>query len=273
MGRSGRELAALLKELRKRAGLSGDRLARRCNMSQSKISRIETGRARPSIVDVEQILRALEAPPDMVAEIAVLARMANTEWQDIRSLRRRGLDKKQQELSGLESSSVRFRFFLLSMITGLLSTPEYVRASLAYSPVDTSSTVAKKLARQQVLNDASKRFTFILAEQAVRWPLVAPSEMAAQIDRLASLTYRPNIRLGVIPLRGHMPMVPMDTFTIYDDTLATVETAAGVAVFRDPRDIAAYAELFGILEGYALFDGGAREYLSRWANEYRSQGL
>ena len=28
------ELAVLLKELRKRAGLTGDRLARRCNMAQ-----------------------------------------------------------------------------------------------------------------------------------------------------------------------------------------------------------------------------------------------
>ncbi|MFE2742955.1 helix-turn-helix domain-containing protein [Streptomyces scopuliridis] len=72
LGDSGPELASLLRELRKRAGLSGDRLAARCNMSQSKVSRIESGKSRPSLVDVEQILRALDAPPSMVAEVGPL---------------------------------------------------------------------------------------------------------------------------------------------------------------------------------------------------------
>ncbi|MFD5627168.1 helix-turn-helix domain-containing protein [Streptomyces sp. NPDC127072] len=270
LGQSSQELAALLTDLRKQAGLSGVRLASRCNMSQSKISRIETGRARPSIVDVEQILRALEAPPDLIAKVSALARMANTEWQDIRSLRRKGLDKKQQELASLESSTAEFRFFLLSMLTGLLSTPEYIRASLANSPVDTSKTIAKKLERQQVLYDMSKQFTFILTEQAVRWPLVTAPEMAMQIDRLVSLTHLPNVRLGVIPLRGHTPIAPMDTFTVYDDTLATSENTAGVTVFRDPRDIDTYLELFATLEGYALFGEEVRGLLASWAANYRS---
>ncbi|MEV0409210.1 helix-turn-helix transcriptional regulator [Streptomyces sp. NPDC050448] len=65
LGESGTELASLLRDLRKRAGLSGDRLAARCNMSQSKVSRIENGRTRPSLVDVEQILRALDAPREL----------------------------------------------------------------------------------------------------------------------------------------------------------------------------------------------------------------
>ncbi|MFE4666082.1 helix-turn-helix domain-containing protein [Streptomyces sp. NPDC056716] len=271
LGQSSQELASKLRELRKQAGLSGVRLAVRCNMPQSKISRFETGKARPSIVDVEQILRAVEAPPELVAQVSDLARMAHTEWQDIRSLRRKGLDKKQQELAGLESSTTEFRFFLLSMLTGLLSTPEYIRASLAHSPVDTTKTVAKKLERQQVLFDTSKRFMFILTEQAVRWPLVGAPEMAMQIDRLVSLSRLANIRLGVIPISGRIPIAPMDTFTIYDDTLATSENTAGVTAFRDPRDIAAYMELFGTLESYALFEEEARAQLGEWASHYLSR--
>ncbi|MEW1660712.1 helix-turn-helix transcriptional regulator [Streptomyces sp. NPDC093707] len=270
LGQSKHELAALLKDLRKRAGLSGDRLAKRCSMSQSKISRIENGKVRPSLLDIESILRAVEAPSGIVAEVTTLARIANTEWQDIRSLRKRGLDKKQQELAALEASTTEFRFFLLSMITGLLSTPEYIRGSLAHSPVDTSKTVARKLERQQILYDTTKRFTFILTEQAVRWPLVAPSVMAVQIDRLASLTYLPNVRLGVIPIGGHMPMAPMDTFTIYDETLATVENTTGIVIHRDSRDIAAHLELFCTLESYALYEEEARERLAKWASQYRS---
>ncbi|MEV6332331.1 helix-turn-helix transcriptional regulator [Streptomyces sp. NPDC051909] len=51
LGQSSQELAATLCKLRKEAGLSGDRLAARCNMSQSKVSRIESGKVRPSLVE------------------------------------------------------------------------------------------------------------------------------------------------------------------------------------------------------------------------------
>lgn len=137
-------------------------------MSQTKVSNIESGKLTPSLVDVELMLEALGADGPVSAEILSLARTANTEWQDHWSSRRRGLDKKQNELSRLEAVSTEFRFFLLSMITGLLATPEYVRASIADVPGDQSKTIAKKLERQQVLYDSSKSFTFILTEQAVR---------------------------------------------------------------------------------------------------------
>lgn len=265
MGQSSRELADKLRELRKRSGLSGARVAARCNMSQSKVSRIENGKVRPSLVDVEQILRAIDAPAELVAEVSALARMANTDWQDARSLRRKGLDKKQFELAGLEAASTELRYFLLSMITGLLSTPEYIRASLAHIPGDHSKAVAKKLERQEVLYDRSKRFTFILTEQAVRWPLVSPDALAVQIDRLISLTHLPNLRLGVIPLGPATAPGPLNTFTVYDDRIATVEVSTGVLVLRDPRDVRAHLQEFAVYEELALFGEPAREYLTSWS--------
>ncbi|MCX4630232.1 helix-turn-helix transcriptional regulator [Streptomyces sp. NBC_01443] len=95
LGQSGEELAALLKAVRKRSGLSGARAAARCNMSQSKVSRIENGKVRPSLVDVEQLLRACDAAPALVTQVMTLARLANKEWQGARGMRRKGLDKKQ----------------------------------------------------------------------------------------------------------------------------------------------------------------------------------
>ncbi|MFC0846502.1 helix-turn-helix domain-containing protein [Streptomyces noboritoensis] len=269
LGRSTEELAATLKGLRKAAGLSGDRLARRMNISQSKVSRIENGRVRPSLVDVEQYLRGVDAPPEAIDRVMSLARLANTEWRNLRNLRRAGLGTRQAELKALESSSGHLRYFLLSLITGLLATPEYVRASLAHSPADTSKAVAGKLERQQILYDASKRFTFILTEQAVRFPLVGPHAMAVQIDRLASLTHLPNVRLGVIPVGTRTPGLPLNTFTIYDDRMVTAELTTGSIVFRDARDIRAYLDEFDGYEEQALFDEAAREKLREWSSSCR----
>lgn len=103
-------------------------------MSQTKVSNIESGKLTPSLVDVELILEALGVDSPVAAEILSLARTANTEWQDHWSSRRRGLDKKQNELARIEAVSTEFRYFLPSMITGLLATPEYVRASIPTFP-------------------------------------------------------------------------------------------------------------------------------------------
>ncbi|MET8081261.1 helix-turn-helix transcriptional regulator [Streptomyces sp. NPDC005303] len=270
LGQSSQELAAKLRELRKQAGLSGVRLAARCNMSQSKVSRIENGKVRPSLVDVEQILRALDAPPGLIEEVSSLARLANTEWRNLRELRRKGLGTRQAELKALEASSAHIRYFLLSMITGLLATPEYVRASLAHSTADTSKAVAGKLERQAVLYDTTKRFTFILTEQAVRWPVVAPLALAEQMDRLASLTHLPNVRIGLIPMGTPTPRTPLNTFTIYDASLATIETSAGLLVLRDDRDVQSYLEEFSGYESSALFGEDARAKLSEWSAACRS---
>lgn len=239
-------------------------------MSQTKLSNIETGRVVPSLVDIELVLRVLDVPSGVVAEVMALARLANTEWQGKRASWRRGLEKRQAELAGLESESTEFRYFLPAMVTGLLATPEYIRASLSHSPGDISKTVARKLERQTVLYDTAKWFTFLLTEQAVRWPIVPRAAMAVQIDRLISLSYLPNVRLGVIPTGVAVCRGPMNTFTVYDQRLVTVETFTGRIAFQDPRDIVDHLQVFELYERSATFGEELRGLLAEWAATYRS---
>ncbi|MEU6993320.1 DUF5753 domain-containing protein [Streptomyces sp. NPDC046465] len=191
----------------------------------------------------------------------------DAKWQDSWSLQRTGLEKKQDELAEFEQSSTEFRFLLPSMVTGLLATPEYVRASLAGIPGDHSKAIKRKLERQAVLHDTSKEFTFVLTEQAVRWPYLPSPAMATQIDRLVTVSRLPSVRLGVIPLVGHMPVAPLNTFTVYDNRVATVETSSGVMVLRSQRDVSAYQDEFAVYEGYALFGDEARRALSTWGRQ------
>jgi transcriptional regulator with XRE-family HTH domain len=238
-------------------------------MSQSQISKFETGKKTPKLVDVERLLRALDADPETVAEITALARIANTEWQDKRASWRRGMEKRQAELASLESEATELRYFLPAMITGLLATPEYIRASLSHTPGDSTKTVARKLERQDVLYDISKKFTFLLTEQAARWTIVPPSAMAVQIDHLMSLSRLPNLRIGVIPLGTALPRGPMNTFTVYDNRLATVENFTGRMIFRDSRDVSEHLAVFSLFEHCARFDEEARSILQQWGDAYR----
>ncbi|MEV7088609.1 helix-turn-helix transcriptional regulator [Streptomyces sp. NPDC093085] len=270
LGRSKADLAETLRALRRQAGRTQVWLAQRCNMSQTKLSNIETGRITPGLVDVELILSALDAPPELVTEVASLARLAHTEWQGKRASWRRGLEKRQAELASLETEATTIRYFLPSMVTGLLATPEYIRASLDHAPVDISKTVARKLERQAVLYDSAKRFTFLLTEQAVRWAVVPSAAMTVQIDRLVSISRLPHVRMGVIPLGTLVGRGPMNTFTVYDQRLATVETFTGRIVFQDARDIAEHLKVFAFYEEHALLGEEARAALGKWALGYRS---
>jgi len=270
LGQRKDELALALLEARKRAGLTGERLAARCGISQSKISKLETGKVLPSATDVERILSALGASDERREELAALARLANTEFQSVRASLQRGLHQKQRELAALEADAHHIRFFLPLMITGLLQTPEYARASLANFPGDHPHAVAKRLDRQARLYDASKRFSFILTEAAVRWQLCQPRAMAVQMGRLASLSELPNIQLGIIPLDRYVPDGALNTFTVYDERIATAETFGGVIMMRDPKDVSYHLELFTFFERYAEFGAEARMLLGSYSDTFRA---
>jgi transcriptional regulator with XRE-family HTH domain len=259
-------LADALRDLRRASGLSGERLARRCNMSQSKVSRIETGRLLPSVVDVEQMLTGLGVDQQTRHELLSLARVANAEYQDIRLTVRRGLHNRQNELAALEAGATRMRHFLPALITGLLQTPEYLRQALS-SPidpvvVDRSRSMAAKLARQSVLGDQGKQFEFLLTESAVRWQLCEPSAMAMQMDRIVSVSRLSNVRIGILPQDVRIADGPMNGFVLYDKRLVTIELFTGQLVLRDPKDIDHYHALFDFFAGRALWADDARRFLT-----------
>jgi transcriptional regulator with XRE-family HTH domain len=266
-------LAGALRDLRQAAGLSGERVARRCHMSQSKVSRIETGRLLPTMVDVDRILTALGADEATRTDLMALARLANTEYNDIRASVRRGLHHRQRELAALEADAKEIRHFLPALITGLLQTPEYMRAAMD-TPIDptagdTTAALALKLERQAVLHDKTKRFEFLLTESAVRWQLCEPALMALQLDRLVSLSWLPNLQLGVLPLSAQAGNGPYHTFVAYDEHLVTIELFTGQLVLRDPKDIDHYRSLFTFFAGHAVWGDRARSFLAQIADSYR----
>lgn len=104
----------------------------------------------------------------------------------------------------------------------------------------------------------------------MRWQLCEPVVMAVQLGRLSSLSELPNIRLGVIPLDRYVPDGPLNTFTVYDDRIATAETFGGVIMMRDPRDIAYHLQLFAFFEQHAVVGDEVRALLESYAHAFRS---
>jgi hypothetical protein len=223
------------------------------------------------------MLQALGVDQSTRSELLALTRVANSQYQDVRASVRRGLHHRQRELAALEAQATQMRHFLPALMTGLLQTPEYMRAAMK-TPVqaaegDTAKAIALKLQRQAVLHDQSKHFEFLLTESALRWQLCEPSIMALQIDRLVSLSWLPNIRLGVLRLSSPVDDGAYHTFVTYDERLVTIELFTGQLVLRDPKDVAHYRELFNFFGAHALWEEQARTFLARTADRFRTSRL
>jgi len=241
-------------------------------MSQSKISRIENGRILPSVIDVRQLLKALDVDQETRDELLVLARVANAEYQDVRASVRRGLHHRQRELASLETGARHIRHFLPTMVTGLLQIPSYMNAAMG-TPMrpaneDTSKAISLKLKRQSVLHDTGKRFTFLLTEPAVRWRLCESSVMALQVHHLAAVSTLPNVRIAVLPLSTLVRDGAFHTFVVYDEALVTAELFSGQVVLRDPKDVDYYLALFEFFLSLALVDDDATGFLLSVANDF-----
>lgn len=273
-GAQGRKhLAEALRELRRAAGLSGERLGVRAAMSQSKISRIESGKVVPTVVDVERILKALEVPSEVTQELVALARVANVDYTSWRSYARVGLWRARAELKALAESSTTVRQFLPVMPSGLLQTSAYARAAL--TPVvegrpalDVERAVHARLERQEVLNDETRQFHFLLTEQAI-WLKRAPtSVMIGQLRHMVEVAERPNIHLIVLPARVQLGASPMSIFAIYDKRLVLIELFSGGVALRDPQEITYHLNLFEYFNDRAVSGEEAQQILEGVADEF-----
>jgi transcriptional regulator with XRE-family HTH domain len=130
-----RELASRLRGLREDAGLSTTRLAAVLGWSQSKVSKIENGRTKPAVSDVEAWLTAVEAPADQRAELLDIAesvQVASIIWD--RTLRG-GREEHQRTIGRLLDEACDMRVFQSAVVPGLLQTAEYARRVLGLADV------------------------------------------------------------------------------------------------------------------------------------------
>lgn len=220
-------------------------------MSASKLSKIETGKAAPSVVDVERILTTIGVSDEVKTEYLEAVRTESTEATAWRLIRRMGVHKAQHQTRSLEAHMALLRLFQPALVPGLLQTPEYIRAILSRHDLGEDAltrTIGARIERQQVLYDSTKELHFIITEPVLRWRIVSAARMAEQVDRLVSLSRLPNIDIRVVPLSAQQQDIANHAFVIRDDRTVTVETIHAEVVVTDPRDVSVYVRKF---EGFA----------------------
>lgn len=256
------QLGAALRALREASGKEAKAVARGALMSPSKLSKIETGKSSASAADVERILGAIGVSEEIKAEYTEAARAAATEATAWRLLKRAGAHRGQQAAKALESQMSVLRLFQPALVPGLLQTPEYIRAVLRRHGLSEDSlarTIGGRLERQAVLYDSGKRLRFVMTETVLRWRIVPPRMMAAQLDRILSVSRFAHIDIRVVPLGAPQDDIANHAFVVRDDRMVTVETVHAELTVTDPRDVSLYVKKFEGFERSALSGGAMRE--------------
>ncbi|MEV6578800.1 helix-turn-helix transcriptional regulator [Streptomyces sp. NPDC051582] len=249
------QLGAALRALREASGKEAKTVARSALMSPSKLSKIENANLLPSTTDVERILTAIGVSDAIKAEYTEAARAATTEATAWRLLKRVGIHKGQQAAKALEAQMAVLRLFQPALVPGLLQTPEYIRAILQRHDLSENAltrTLSGRLERQAVLFDSTKKLRFVITEPVLRWRIVPPQMMAAQLDRIVSMSRLAHVDIRVVPLSAPQTDIANHAFVIRDDRMVTVETVHAEIVVTDPRDVEMYVRKFEGFEQAAL---------------------
>ncbi|MFH0180803.1 helix-turn-helix domain-containing protein [Streptomyces cacaoi] len=275
MGSERRELmkalGARLRGLRTECGLTGAVLAQRAGVGQPTVSKVENGRMVPSLDVLGRLSAALGLDESTSREVrdllvAVEAAPDTVELSDEEAPAGAVLDEAVR-------SARLVRSFQCVVLPAMLQSAEYARHVFASAPNSTPGAVGRAVAarveRQSLLYEPGRESVFVLTEAVLRtWP-GNPSLMLAQFDRLLAVESLSTVRLGVIPWRRAVPILPRHGFTLCDQRAVVVESFRDERVVDDSDEVAAYEETFRRFEEAAIFGREVREFLLRVMQEFR----
>lgn len=240
-----RRLAEELKRLRIASGLTGRQLAPLTGIEQSSISRIERGQQRVSVQQVALWCKATGASDEKQAELLALAEDILVGPRSWREASETGSEDLQPELADLEARTGLLSIYTPAAFPGLLQTAAYARRLFSSGPEgvlpDTAERVVHRLERQRILYDEGKRFAFVIPEAVLRWPYgppddpVVPGEHREQLARIEAVMDRPNVTVGILPLRATAPW-RLAGFDIYDE-VADGEPVVHLEWLTRPYDV------------------------------------
>ncbi|MGW1742482.1 helix-turn-helix domain-containing protein [Nocardia sp. NPDC001965] len=259
-------LGARLRELRRQAGLTNRRLAQLAGWHESKVSKIEFARIRPSDDDIRAYCRhcgAEDQLPDLLATSNTIE-VAYLEWRKVLGT---GLGRRQQKSLKLEAASTHIRDFQPQIVPGLLQTADYAAAKLRRGiefhriSDDVDSAVSKRMERQRILYQRDHLFHFLIAEQALYTTVGDDTVMLGQLDRLSSIIGMPRVTIGIVPVTAEA-LVVSTNFAMFDNRLVMVEGTAAELTITQPREIDVYGRAFDALAGQSVTGEAARGLIS-----------
>jgi transcriptional regulator with XRE-family HTH domain len=277
----GRRLAAELRRLRERSGLTGEGVARRLGWSGSKVSRIERHHIGIKQPDLRRLLDLYGVTGTDRRELLALAReSAQKGW----------LEKVTASFPPEQANYLRYEAEALAawtweplVVPGLLQTAEYAEAVMhgwqamfALPPAETERRVRARLIRQQLLTkDPPLELAVVIDESVLHRKFGDKGVMRRQLDRLIELSHLPNIKVRVLTLGAAHPIgcggfyglrFPQVHKVPLHDNVA-VEHLLGTYYIEDDEDTYKFWVTFQRLMTDSLDAAGSRSLIERTSQQ------
>jgi transcriptional regulator with XRE-family HTH domain len=273
-----RRLGTELRKLRESNGYKLEEVAAQLGVAASTLSRIETGKAPTKSAYLNQMLEMYGVIDPAQRQVLVdMAREGHRKgwWAAYDDVLPSGFDI----YVGLEAETAAIRSYEISVVPGLLQTPDYARAVIRetfprHSADQLERLVDLRIQRQHRFDDDPPlELWAILDEAVVRRPVGGPVVMRGQLEHLLEMAARPGMTLQVLPFScgahaGHAgPFSILEFPNRTDSEVAYVESVAGILYLEKDREVRARTDAFDRLRAAALAPGTSADLIAQVASE------
>ena len=276
-----RRLAAELRRLRERAGLTGDEAAEHLGWSGSKISRIETHRIGVKPADLSKLLELYQVDLSHREELTRFARESSRAGSLESAVA--GLPADYADYLSAEDEAYSIWIWDPVVVPGLLQTEAYARAAIAGyqsmyhpSPGHAERRIALRRLRQQLLTrEPPVNLSVVLDESVLSRRFGDRTTMHEQMLRLAELSELPNVQVQVLPLGANHPVttgafIYMQFTQVHDvplHDLVTVEHITATYYLEDEEQTFRYQMAFERLTADSLGPAESKDAILAAAHE------
>jgi transcriptional regulator with XRE-family HTH domain len=261
--------------MREGARLTLEEVAAALGYSDSKISRIETGKISVTPGDVRNMLVLYGASEEQLEGLTQVAREEREKkwWHAYR-------DVFQSPYVTYEAAAASIDSYGALLVPGLLQTKEYAAAVLRglrphASPEDTARRVEFRMLRQLILaGEHSPRLSVVLDEAVLRRRVGGREVMLGQLHRLLKASTHPSITLQVLEFNAgehpgmHGPITLIRFMEEGESDMVLFEAPTRSVMYTDdPQVVKDSSAALDLLKRVALKPDESAVFLSELAKE------
>jgi transcriptional regulator with XRE-family HTH domain len=276
-----RRLGSELRKMREGRKLTGAHLAKELSWSESKISRIESGKSPMSDGDAKLLLAqyGVYDAQEVRQFISLVRRSRQPGWWHSYG---DALPDWFKAYVGFESDASEINLYETELVPGILQTEEYARAVIARLKFEASAEeverrAALRIQRQETLSGAgSPRVWAVLNEAILRRPVGSAQVMHKQLHHLADVAdANPNVTVQILPFAAgaHCSMGYSFSVLSFEDIPGSIVYTEGLtsATYMDKlSDVSRHAEIFKRLMASSTRPDSSVDWLRTTAEEYKA---